>query len=160
MVLTKELQYFLGGFIEGEGSFCCSIKKNASSKFGIYVDPEFNLVQHERGLMHLQLAKQIFKSGSIRIKSGSPHIYTYKLENRKVLLQSFVPFYLAYVYPFSCEYKRLKFDKFVAILQKLENKEHFSDDGFRIILKMALDMSSDKGMQRVHLSKIESILDL
>lgn len=160
MSITKELKYFLGGFIEGEGSFCCSIKKNETSKYGFYVDPEFNLVQHERGLIYLELAKDIFKSGRITPKFENPHVYVYKLENRTVLLESFVPFYLEYVYPFSCEYKKLKFDKFVEILKRLETKEHLTLDGFKSILKITLEISSDKGVRRVHLDDIKTLFNL
>ncbi|MBC7098936.1 hypothetical protein H5T52_07435, partial [Candidatus Bipolaricaulota bacterium] len=42
-------RWFLAGLIEGEGSFCVSIKQHPTARFGYYVDPEFFIYQHRSG---------------------------------------------------------------------------------------------------------------
>ena len=46
---TESANWFLAGFIEGEGALCVSIKKHPTCRSGFYVDPEFFLYQHESG---------------------------------------------------------------------------------------------------------------
>lgn len=39
-------KYFLGGFIEGDGSINVSAKKLRNAAHGIHLDPEFSITQH------------------------------------------------------------------------------------------------------------------
>ena len=41
--------FFLGGFVEGEGSNSVSISVGRSFKYGINIQPVFNVSQHENG---------------------------------------------------------------------------------------------------------------
>ena len=43
-------KYWLGGFVEGEGSLLVSIVTNSKVKHGVVLQPEFNVTQHESGL--------------------------------------------------------------------------------------------------------------
>ena len=62
--------YFLGGFVEGEGSNSVSISINKNFKFGINIQPVFNVSQHKNGLDILYSFKELFSSGSVVEKSG------------------------------------------------------------------------------------------
>ena len=42
--------YFLGGFVEGEGSNSVSISINRNFKYGVNIQPVFNVSQHKNGL--------------------------------------------------------------------------------------------------------------
>jgi hypothetical protein len=42
--------YFLGGFVEGEGSMSLSITKHKDLKYGVNIQPVFNVTQHKNGL--------------------------------------------------------------------------------------------------------------
>ena len=42
--------YFLGGFVEGEGSNSVSISINKNFKYGINIQPVFNVTQHKNGI--------------------------------------------------------------------------------------------------------------
>lgn len=57
--------YFLGGFVEGEGSNSVSISINKNFKFGINIQPVFNVSQHKNGLDLLYSFKELFNCGSV-----------------------------------------------------------------------------------------------
>ena len=44
------LNFWLAGFIEGEGSVSISVKFNQTLKYLFQLQPEFNVVQHVSGL--------------------------------------------------------------------------------------------------------------
>jgi len=66
--------FFLGGFVEGEGSNSVSITVGRNFKFGVKLQPVFNVSQHVNGLPLLNSFKELFGVGSVLKKSGSPDI--------------------------------------------------------------------------------------
>ena len=73
--------WFLAGFIEGEGCLSVSIKAHPTCRSRFYVDPGFFLVQHESGRKILELAASTFASGHIYSKSGSPKVLVYEVSS-------------------------------------------------------------------------------
>jgi LAGLIDADG endonuclease len=106
--------YFLGGFVEGEGSNSVSISVNKNFKYGINLQPVFNVTQHENGLKILYSFKELFRCGSIVEKSGSPHIWVYTLKGYKQIIEHVIPFLETYVQPFSC--KKEEFNIFFTLV--------------------------------------------
>src|SRR6266545_8115569 len=100
---AESVNWFLAGFIEGEGALCVSIKKHPTCRSGFYVDPDFFLYQHESGRRILELAQSIFESGQIYPKSGNPKVLVYEISSTSVLRAKVVPFFERYVGPFSCK---------------------------------------------------------
>ena len=96
-------RYFLGGFVEGEGSNSVSISVGKLFKYGINMQPVFNVTQHENGLKILESFKLLFGVGSILQKSGSPHIWVYTVKGYKHIITHIIPFLEIYVQPFSCK---------------------------------------------------------
>jgi hypothetical protein len=88
---------YLAGFVEGEGSLSVGAKKNTTSKFKVYIDPEFNITQHINGFANLYLALCFFKAGRIRHKKGSNATLVYTIDNRLTLRQKVFPFYQKYL---------------------------------------------------------------
>ena len=78
---AESANWFLAGFIEGEGALCVSIKAHPTCRSGFYVDPGFFLYQHESGRRLLELAQQTFGSGRIARKSGSETVLTYEISS-------------------------------------------------------------------------------
>ena len=78
--------YFLGGFVEGEVSNSVSISINKNFKYGINVQPIFNVTQHKNGLDILYSFKELFNGGSVVEKSGSPDIFVYTLKGYKQII--------------------------------------------------------------------------
>jgi hypothetical protein len=71
--------YFLGGFVEGEGSNSVSVTIHKNFKYGVNIQPVFNVSQHKNGLDILY--KDLFgDAGSVVEKSGSTDIYVYTLK--------------------------------------------------------------------------------
>ena len=95
--ITTKYKFFLAGFMEGEGSFCISLKKQKNS---IRVDPEFNICQHLEGISHLIAYMNLFKTGNISFKIGSRNTFVFKITNRRALKEKFMFFCL--VHPPAC----------------------------------------------------------
>jgi hypothetical protein len=66
--------YFLGGFVEGEGSNSVAVSVGKEFKFGVNLQPIFNVSQHVNGINILYSFKELFGAGSVVQKSGSEDI--------------------------------------------------------------------------------------
>ena len=96
--------YFLGGFVEGEGSMSVSVTIHKDFKYGVNIQPVFNVTQHKKGLKILNSFKELFgNAGSVVQKSGSPDVYVYTLKGYKQIIKYVLPFLETYVQPFSCK---------------------------------------------------------
>lgn len=84
----KEYLFWLGGFFEGEGSASVSISISSTFKFGVQLQPTFNVSQHENGLPILQSFKDLFGSGYLVKKSGSDLVWVYTLKGYKNMIAS------------------------------------------------------------------------
>lgn len=145
---TEEIKHFLAGFIEGEGALCVSIKRHPTARFGYLVDPEFFLYQHTSGRPLLELAAEVFGTGSIFPKPGNPRVLVFAITSSRSLIDKVVPFFERYVAPISC--KRATFERFREILEMMGRKEHLSADGLVRIVEKAYAMNPDgKGRQRI-----------
>ena len=114
--------YFLGGFVEGEGSNSVSISINKNFKYGINIQPVFNVSQHKNGLEILNSFKYLFQGGSVVEKSGSPDVFVYTLKGYKQIIKHVIPFLEIYVQPFSCKKEEYSIFKEI-VLQSSEGKK-------------------------------------
>nr|YP_006576297.1 hypothetical protein [Lentinula edodes]UZS77540.1 hypothetical protein [Lentinula edodes]UZS77566.1 hypothetical protein [Lentinula edodes]UZS77615.1 hypothetical protein [Lentinula edodes]UZS77641.1 hypothetical protein [Lentinula edodes]UZS77667.1 hypothetical protein [Lentinula edodes] len=126
-IINRDVQdqsylFFLGGFVEGEGSNSVSISINRNFKFGVNIQPVFNVSQHKNGLDILYSFKELFKSGSVVEKSGSPDIFVYTLKGYKQIIQHVLPFLETYVQPFSCKKEEFSIFKQI-VLDSSEGKQ-------------------------------------
>jgi LAGLIDADG DNA endonuclease family protein len=153
---TEAANWFLAGFIEGEGSLTVSVKKHPTCRSGFYVDPDFFLYQHESGRALLELAQATFESGRISPKPGNPKVLVYEISSTEVLRERVIPFFERYVVPFSC--KRETFERFREILELMERKEHLHPAGLaRIVEKVYAMNPYSKG--RARLRPLEEVLE-
>jgi hypothetical protein len=144
---TEPSNWFLAGFIEGEGCLSVGIKNHPTCRSRFYVDPGFYLYQHESGRRILELAATTFGSGRIYPKSGSPHVLVYEMSATRVLHESVVPFFGRYVVPFSC--KEQTFERFREIVTMMIRKEHLAPEGLARIVRLAYEMNpAGKGKPR------------
>ena len=142
--ITRAHKYFLAGFIEGEASFCVSVKKHPQSRFGYLVDPEFFIYQHERGRRILELAKRIFATGRIYPKPGNETVLVFVIDNRRSLQEKVIPFLDKHLIITG---KREEYDVFKKIVTALENKAHTTREGLIRVIKLAYAVEG-KGKQR------------
>lgn len=130
-VTIKENQlYYLGGFIEGEGSISIGAKKNKNAKFGVELDPLFNITQHINGVQHLYFALEVFQTGRIRYKISSNATLVFIIEPRKSLQEKVCPFFEKYVYPFSSPAKQIRYKNFKKMLNLFDENAHLDKERF------------------------------
>jgi len=126
------------------------------------LQPEFNITQHINGLSILNSFKVLFNNkGQMHQKSGSLYVWVYSLKGINNLIDYLIPFFLEFVVPYSCKYKKEEFDKFLFILNKLKEKSNFEKEEFINIIKLVYDLNPDgKGKKRKRtLSQILSIIE-
>jgi LAGLIDADG endonuclease len=131
---TEQQQWFLAGFIEGEGSVCVSIKEHPTAQFGYYVDPEFFLYQHRAYPQLLELAKEMFGSGSIFPKQGNERVLVYAIASRRTIAEKVVPFLRTYM---RFAPRKPVYDRFCEIVEAMERKEHHTAQGMKRIVEKA-----------------------
>ena len=81
----QEYLSWLGG--EAEVSASVSISISSTFKFGVQLQPTFNVSQHENGLPILQSFKDLFDSGHLVKKSGSDLVWVYTLKGYKNMIE-------------------------------------------------------------------------
>ena len=124
--------YFLAGFVEGEGSISLSVTIHKDFKYGINIQPVFNVTQHKNGLNILNSFKELFNAGSVVQKSGSPDIYVYTLKGYKQIIHSVLPFFETYICPFSCKMDEYNIFKEV-VLKSSEGKQRNKEDLIELV---------------------------
>ncbi len=110
--------YFLAGFVEGSMSVSITIHKDF--KYGVNIQPVFNVTQHKNGLDILNSFKEV--EGSIVQKSGSPDIFVYTLKGYKKIITKVLPFLEIYMCPFSCKMEEYSIFKQI-VIQSSEGKQ-------------------------------------
>ncbi len=152
---AEATNWFLAGFIEGEGCLSVSIKAHPTCRSRYYVDPGFFLYQHEIGRRILELAMSSFASGRIYPKSGSPRVLVYEVSSTKTLHERVVPFFERYVVPFRC--KGETFECFRTIVSMMNRKEHLDPSGLAQIVRLAYEMNP-AGKGKVRSRRLEEVL--
>lgn len=162
LMFDANYKYWLGGFVEGEGSLVVSIVKYDKAIYGILLQPEFNVAQHVNGLSVLKNFKVLFNNkGQIYKKSGSSNVWVYSLKGIDNLSNYLVPYFLEFVVPYSSKYKKKEFNKFLFILEKLRNKSKFEKEEFINIIKLVYELNPEgKGKKRKRtLSEVIDIIE-
>jgi hypothetical protein len=122
--LNQKSHYYLAGFVEGEASLNVGVKKNTTSNFKLYIDPEFNITQHINGVFNLYLAMCYFQTGRIRHKTGSNATFVYTIDNRVSLEQKVVPFYEKYLNTLGSSLKQRRVAIFKTLLSLFNERAH------------------------------------
>ena len=128
----KFLHWYIAGFVDAEGCFSVSVKKQRDSRFGYVIDPVFHVVQSEKGMPILKAMKTVFNAGRIERKHGQDE-WQFIVDNRRQLAEKVIPFFRKY----KLIVKERDFNIFSEIVERLENKEHWNRDGFIRLLKLA-----------------------
>ena len=145
-LITEKHKYFLAGFVEGEGSFCVSIKKHHNSRFGYLVDPEFFIYQHVKGRKILEFAKQLFATGRIYPKPGNESVLVFAIDNRRSIVEKVIPFFDKYMILTA---KNKEYGLFKEIVFSLENKKHLTKEGLIEMIKLTYQIEGKgKGRKR------------
>jgi len=139
----KQLNQFIAGFVDGEGSFSVAIIKHPYHKIGWMINPVFQVYQHQNYRHVLELCKFVFRTGSIYRKSGIHPVLNFSVDSRRNLMEKIIPFFDKY----PLVVKRDDYLKFKEILIAMENREHWTEKGFKKLVLIAHSMNA-QGKQR------------
>lgn len=128
--------YWVTGFVDGEGTFYVGINKHPSMQIGYQVLPEFRIVQHKRDIKLLHALKEFFGAGVVRVN----HDDRYELRIRKldVLRKTVVPFFKKH--PLQTQ-KKFDFQKFTKVLDLMNRQEHLTQEGLIKIIDISSKMN-------------------
>lgn len=123
---NAENNNFLAGFLEGEGSINVSAKKHSGATFGLILDPEFSVTQQANGVSSLFYAMSLFRTGHLRLKSGSNSTLVYIVDNRKSIIEKVIPFYKEHILksPIASPIKKKRLIIFEKIFNLFEEEAH------------------------------------
>ena|SRR3989338_1668978 len=133
IIFDDPFKWYLSGFVDGEGSFCISIKKKPDCTFGWQIDPSFYLYQHERHLWLLEQVKLFFGAGCIHRKSNPGTVFTYALHGIGHARTKVIPFFSQY----PLHVKSETFGLFTQAVELMEQKVHHERQGFEKVVRIA-----------------------
>ena len=134
----------MAGVVEGEGSWCISIKRHPTHPLGYYVQPEFFVYQHRKRRELLEMAQEIFEGGRIWPKPGNPDVLVFAINSRKTISRHLLPFMRQYM-RFSS--RRSDMDMFEDAMHLFDLGLHRRPAGLATIVEIAYAMNHD-GKQR------------
>ena len=135
----KYLHWYIAGFVDAEGCFSVSVKRQETTRFGYVIDPVFHVVQSEQGLPVLKAMKIVLNAGRIERKHGQDE-WQFIVDNRRQLAEKVIPFFNKY----KLIVKAYDFQRFAEIVERLEKKEHWTREGFEKLLRLAYDMTKQR----------------
>lgn len=159
-VHSSNYLYFLGGFVEGEGSNSVAVSVGKEFKYGVNLQPIFNVSQHVNGINILYSFKELFGAGSVVKKSGSEDVWVYTIKGYKLIIEKVLPFLETYVQPFSC--KKKEFTVFKKLVLDSEAGNQKQKDTLIEMVKLAYTLTGKgkgKGRKRTLLEVLEIIND-
>ena|SRR3989344_1362332 len=122
------------GFTDGEGCFSVSIFRNATTKLGWQVFPEFVITQGMKSLPALRVFASFFGCGRVfvnkRYDNHHEHVYRYCVRSVEDLQNKIVPFFQSH--PLKTA-KQNDFELFASIIEMLAQKQHLTVSGMRKI---------------------------
>jgi hypothetical protein len=130
--------WFITGFIDGEGSFICSIYKASDCKLGWRVSTIFSISLHINDLVLLQRIQSFFGVGSISINKNS-NTAIYIVKSIQDIINIIIPHFIRY--PLLTQ-KKADFLLFKSIAQLINNKEHLTKEGLYKILNIKASLNN------------------
>lgn len=152
---SDNLNYYLAGFADGEGSFSVTICRHKFLRLGWKIDPLFQVYQHKDNAKILNVFKDVFECGYISKKGGNPICYVYCVDSIRDLIRSVIPFFDRYQLIGG---KHENFLLFKEIVLSLQQKEHLEREGFIRVAKLAFLMNRSGKYRRNSLNDIISSL--
>ena len=130
------------GFVDGEGCFSVSMIRNSTTSFGWQLFPEFVVTQGEKSREALKLIHDHFQCGSIYLNRRSDNhresLLRYCVRSTRDLRLKIIPFFIQH--PLRTA-KQEDFEKFVAVLQLMENRRHQTIEGLQEAARIIQSMN-------------------
>ena len=133
------------GYVDGEGCFSVSFIKNATTKSGWQVFPEFVVTQGGKSKSSLEMIRNFFGCGKIfvnrRYDNHREHIYRYCVRSQEDLRRIIIPFFKQN--PLRTA-KKEDFGHFSFILGQMKLKKHLTKSGMQMIAERIEKMNHKK----------------
>jgi len=144
---SEHLFWYLSGFVDGEGSFNVSLRRNPGYKVGWQPVLSFNVSQKEKTV--LILMQNCFEGGIIKRRKDGLH--SYDMTNPKMIQEVIIPFFKKY--QFFSKSKQENFLIFTKIVRLMSTKDHLTKTGFRKLLNLREKLNIGKGRTRKYTLK-------
>ena len=136
---------WITGYVDGEGCFSVSFIRNATTKSGWQVFPEFVVTQGGKSKMSLEILRNFFGCGKIfvnrRRDNHREHIYRYCVRSQEELRKIIIPFFKQNQLRTA---KQEDFNHFAFILEEMLLKKHLTEKGRRMIAQRVEKMNHRK----------------
>jgi hypothetical protein len=119
--------YWILGFVEGEGSFSITTIKSSLYKTGYQIKLNFNIVQHSRDILLMRKFINFFNCGNIYITSN--HV-TFAVTKLSDIDEKIIPFFEKYQLQ---GFKLSNYKKFKKVLELMKEKVHLTKEGLEKI---------------------------
>lgn len=137
--------WYIVGFTDGEGCFSISIFKNATTKLGYQVFPEFVLTQGAKSVSLLEEIQSHFGCGRIyenrRTDNHRENLHRYCVRSLKDIQEKIIPFFENYQLKTN---KRFDFQTFCLGVDMIDRREHLNLDGLDRLRSLASTMNRQK----------------
>jgi hypothetical protein len=147
------INYFLG-FVDGEGCFNISLKKQKSAKMRWVLDPVFHVTQHKNHKRLLDNFQKLLGCGVVIKKYGQPDTMQYIVQSRKELIEKIIPFFKEN----KLIIKRKNFEIFSEVVEGLEKHQHNNIRDFKKLVKRVFVMNNGGKYRRYSLKEILNTL--
>lgn len=150
-VMNKDrfLHYFLG-FVDGEGCFNISLKKQESAKMRWVLDPVFHITQHKNQKELLYNFQRLLGCGIVIKKYGQENTMQFMVQSRKELIDKIIPFFKKY----KLIVKRKNFEIFAEVVEGLHQHQHSSIKDFKKLVKKVFVMNNEGKYRRYSLKEV------
>lgn len=93
--MTRLDPQWIVGFVDGEGCFNLDVHVKKDMKWGLQMQPEFTVVQHERDIQTLYSLKEHFKCGSVAVnrRDDTSTRYHFRVKSVRDGMASVIPFF-------------------------------------------------------------------
>ena len=152
MRLRRELTPdYISGFVDGEGCFCVSIRRHPSAPHGWFMQPTFQVYQHECNAGILEGLREYFGCGHLSHKGPNSSVMTYSVYARRDLVGRIVPFFDEHPL---VSMKQVDCERFREVLLRMVRKEHLDPAGFDEIVRIAFEMNAHGKQRKYHLDDV------
>lgn len=154
--ISKEISwnYYICGFVEGEGSFTVSFRLLGKLKTGVEVRPSFSLARKKSNKNYNLLKKIRDTFGVGAIRDDGKGCYKYETRSLPDLLLKIIPFFKTYSLQGE---KSFSFDIFSEICSRMERKLHLTEQGLKDILSLS-ETLNPFGSKRFCRVKLKSLI--
>lgn len=145
----QQIHYFVG-FVDGEGCFHISLKKQKTAKVKWVLDPIFHVTQHSKNKSVLYGLQNVLECGIIIKKYGQPNTMQFVVQSRKEIINKIIPFFRKY----PLIVKKKDFEIFAEVVEELDNHAHKDINLFKKLLPKVFLMNGEGKFRKYKLSEV------